>query len=144
MKTGTGSLAFTGTNIYSGTTTINQGTLSVNGSIPNSTITVESGGILAGTGTVDNVIIADGQLTPGNSIGTLTGTTFDFQNGSTLGIEINPLGASDLVLGTGSVTIENGSTLNIIPLFQEASPIKMVSFTHLSKPHRLQGNSQLF
>jgi uncharacterized protein with beta-barrel porin domain len=62
----------TGTNTYSGATAVNGGRLTVNGAIPNSTLTVDGGATLGGTGTVGNAIIKNGTLSPGNSIGTFT------------------------------------------------------------------------
>jgi outer membrane autotransporter protein len=44
----------------------------VNGAIPNSTLTVDGGATLGGTGTIGNAIINHGTLSPGNSIGTIT------------------------------------------------------------------------
>ena len=71
-KAGPGTLILTGNNTYTGATTINGGTLIVNGSIADSTVTVNAGGRLGGTGALDNTIINGGTLSPGNSIGTLT------------------------------------------------------------------------
>src|SRR5215472_14717510 len=71
-KAGPGTLILTGNNTYTGATTINGGTLIVNGSIADSTVTVNAGGRLGGTGTLGNTIINGGTLSPGNSIGTLT------------------------------------------------------------------------
>ena len=44
----------------------------MNGSIANSTVTVNAGGMLGGTGVIGNTTINGGTLSPGNSIGTLT------------------------------------------------------------------------
>src|SRR6516165_1635899 len=71
-KAGPGTLILTGNNTYTDATTINGGTLIVNGSIADSTVTVNAGGRLGGTGTLGNTIINGGTLSPGNSIGTLT------------------------------------------------------------------------
>ena len=50
-KIGAGSLVLTAANTYTGPTTVNAGALVVNGSIASSAVTVNSGAILAGTGT---------------------------------------------------------------------------------------------
>jgi autotransporter-associated beta strand protein/T5SS/PEP-CTERM-associated repeat protein len=71
-KIGAGTFVLTGTNTYSGATAVNGGRLTVNGAIPNSTLTVDGGATLGGTGTVGNAIIKNGILSPGNSIGTFT------------------------------------------------------------------------
>lgn len=83
-KAGTGTLNLTGSNVYTGTTTVNGGTLAVNNTTGNGTgtglTTVNTGGTLMGTGRVGGAltIATGGNLAPGNSIGTLTanaGTT---------------------------------------------------------------------
>ena len=70
-KVGIGALVLSGNNTYTGPTTVNAGTLTVNGSIANSAITVNAG-TLAGTGTLGKTTINGGTLAPGNSIGTIT------------------------------------------------------------------------
>ena len=71
-KEGKGSLTLTGFNAYTGTTTVNGGALIVDGSIgTSSSVTVNAGGTLAGSGTVSTTTIdAGGTLAPGHSDGT--------------------------------------------------------------------------
>src|SRR6516164_891350 len=70
---GTLSKAGPGTLILTGSSTIDGGTLIVNGSIANSAVTVNSGATLAGIGTVGPTTIASGgTFAPGNSPGTMT------------------------------------------------------------------------
>ncbi len=75
-KVGTGKLILNNNgNTYTGKTTVNAGTLQVNGQITASPVTVNSGGILSGTGTLGNVVTnnAGAMLYPGvNGIGQLT------------------------------------------------------------------------
>ena len=58
-KVGTGTQIFSGTNSYSGATTVSVGNLQVNGSSPNSAVTMASGTTLSGSGTVGSVAGAE-------------------------------------------------------------------------------------
>ena len=61
-----------GTNTYTGPTTISQGKLVVDGSLTNSAVSV-NGGTLGGTGYLNSVTVyAGGNLAPGDSLGTCT------------------------------------------------------------------------
>ena len=65
-------MTLAGTNTYTGPTTVNGGTLSVNGSIASSSaLTVNAGGTIGGNG-LPSTTINGGTLAPGNSIGALT------------------------------------------------------------------------
>lgn len=130
---GPGTLFLSGVNSYLGATTVTSGnlvlestgsitassqvtvgssfaTFLVDGTV-SSPVLVEFGGLLGGTGTVGNTIV-NGILSPGNSIGTIHGTSFTFNPGSTFLVEINNT-TSDLVASTGPVTI-NGGTLRLV------------------------------
>jgi outer membrane autotransporter protein len=113
-KLGAGNLILANVNTYSGATTVNAGTLSVNGSIANSAVTVNSGGILGGNGTLGNTTIASGGvLAPGNSIGTLTvNGNVTFAAGSTYRVEVDAAGNNDRINATGTATI-NGGTVDV-------------------------------
>ena len=70
-KIGSGVLALSGSNTYTGPTTISQGKLVVDGWLTNSAVSV-NGGTLGGTGNLSSVTVnAGGQLAPGDSLGTL-------------------------------------------------------------------------
>jgi outer membrane autotransporter protein len=56
VKTGTGTLTLSGISTFSGTTTIDQGTLQLNGSL-NSPVIVNSGGVFSGNGTAHAGVI---------------------------------------------------------------------------------------
>ncbi len=71
-KTGSSNWTLTGTATQVNAWSVNAGTLSVNGNLSVSTITVNAGATLGGNGTVGNTTINGGTLAPGNSIGTLT------------------------------------------------------------------------
>jgi autotransporter-associated beta strand protein len=122
VKNGGGALTLTGANTYSGATTVNAGTLLVNGSTASgSTITVKSGATLAGTGNVKGSVAESGggtvqAGTPGGNPGTLTisgsltlvsGGSFNaIINGSTAGS-----GFSQVIVA-GTVTLAS-ATLNL-------------------------------
>jgi autotransporter-associated beta strand protein len=72
-KIDTSNWTLTGTGTYAGPVIVDGGTLSVNGNLASaSSLTVNAGATLGGTGTVGNTTINGGTLAPGNSIGTLT------------------------------------------------------------------------
>jgi autotransporter-associated beta strand protein len=114
-QSGAGKLTLNAVNTYTGLTTVNNGTLSVNGSIASSSLTTASNtGTLKGNGTVGNTLItSSGTINPGNSIGLLTidgDLTWDingnynweiYDASQTAGIgydSINVLGSLDLSL----------------------------------------------
>jgi autotransporter-associated beta strand protein len=111
LMEGTGTVILSGTDTYTGQTTVQSGILIVNGSVT-SNILVESGGELEGTGTVNNAVI-DGIISPGNSIGTLSGVSFTLNASSSYDLEFNNT-TSDRIAATSTVTI-NGGKLVITP-----------------------------
>jgi len=87
-STGAGTVILSNTNGYTGPTTINSGTLEVDGTLTNSLVTVNSG-VLSGTGTiVQNVQVnAGGTLAPGSvnvSTGTLNPGTLNISGSLTM------------------------------------------------------------
>jgi autotransporter-associated beta strand protein len=147
---------FSGSNTYKGSTTVAAGTLEVNGSLSSSstaTVSVNSGGTLAGTGSVNRpVSVASGAtLSPGGTnVGTLTvgyssGTGVSFASTTSIfRVDIDSdtsydklvvngtvaLGSSTLSLD-GTYTVLDGTSLTIIEndgtdgngTFINASPI---------------------
>jgi outer membrane autotransporter protein len=110
VKTGSGSLNLTGANTFSGPTTINGGRLAVNGSLLNSLVTVETGGVLGGNGTVGGIVLQGGVVSPGNSIGQLnTSGNIVFGPGSTYLVETNAAGQSDRIVTSGTASLGNGT-----------------------------------
>ncbi len=90
LKTGTGTLTLSGSNLYSGSTEVLNGTLRVDGSIARSnSVAVHDSGTLAGNGVVSATTVKNGGiLAPGSA-------------GSTLAVN-------------GDLTLEQGSRLNVV------------------------------
>jgi autotransporter-associated beta strand protein len=120
VKQGTGALQLSGTNTYTGATTVNAGTLIVNGSIASSALTVNAGAMLAGTGTVGaTTIMSGGTFAPGNSPGTMTVQgNLAFQSGAIYLVQVTPslassanvtAGGSAALAGTVNASFASGS-----------------------------------
>ncbi len=109
VKNGTATLALTGASTYTGTTTISNGTLQVDGSLSSSPVTVQNGASLAGTGTIGGPVTLQngGTLTPGdNGFGVFT---FNSTLGlaGTVVMELSKSGSSltnDQIAGLSAVT----------------------------------------
>jgi autotransporter-associated beta strand protein len=113
VKTGAGIEIFSGTNTYTGGTTVNAGTLDINGNNGPSYVVV-TGGTLGGTGTIAGPVSIGpaGTLSPGAPLGTLTINNNLSLAGNTL-VALNA-GTNSHVAGLASVTF--GGTLTITNL----------------------------
>jgi len=96
VKVGSGTLVLSSTSSYEGGTVVNEGKLSVNGSLA-SPVMVNSGGTLGGTGSLTSVTVnADGHLSPGNSPGTLhLSGSLTLLAGAAMDFELDTLSTSD-------------------------------------------------
>jgi autotransporter-associated beta strand protein len=116
IKQGSGLLNLTGTNTYTGATSVNAGTLAVNGSVTGN-VTVGTAGTLGGIGLIFGAVNTQGIIAPGNSIGTITvNGSFTQAAGSTYQVEVNAAGQGDRINVTGApgtATI-NGGTVQVI------------------------------
>ena len=115
-KIGAGTQVLSGASTHAGATTVNGGTLQVDGSIALSTTTVNGGATLAGSGSLADVIVAaGGTLAPGSSAGELGAGSVEFAAGATFAVELGGTTAGtgyDRLTVTGTVDI-GGATLDI-------------------------------
>ena len=89
VKNGSGTVRLTGRSTYLGSTTVNAGTLLVDGSIASRNTFVYSTGTLGGIGFIGGNVFNAGNVAPGNSPGTLTiGGDYTQTKNGTLTIEI--------------------------------------------------------
>ena len=119
VKQGSGTMTLTGDSSFSGTTTLNEGGLVVNGTLA-SDLTLNAG-TLGGTGTVGSFIANAGSgVAPGNSIGTLTvAGEARFEPGATLQVEVAANGNADRIVADTAVI--NGGTVRVVALDPETS-----------------------
>jgi autotransporter-associated beta strand protein len=113
QQNGPGTTVLTATNSFTGTTTVNGGTLQVDGSIASSSLTtVNANAALTGAGTVGNTAIANGGMfapgsgTPGSFM-TVSGN-LAFQSGAQYLVQLNPT-TSSFTRVTGTATLGNAT-----------------------------------
>jgi autotransporter-associated beta strand protein len=108
-KSTAGNVQLSGSNSYSGTTTVSAGTLLVDGTHLGGTgYLVEPGATLGGSGIIDAAATVHGVLAPGDGIGTLTMDDITFLPESRFHVEVSAtqadkLTATDLVISGGSM-----------------------------------------
>ena len=123
-KSGTGTLTLSGTNSYTGTTTVSAGTLLVNGSTAaGSALSVNSGATLGGTGTIAGNTTVNGTLNAGNGGNTketlafggtldLSGATTIFDiGGSTRGTDYDGIDITGALTNGGILSLNFTNTL---------------------------------
>lgn len=117
VKNGTGTLTLTAKNNFPGDTVVNAGTLLVNGSTTSQRTYVNPGGTLGGYGRVGGNVFNSGNVSPGNSIGTLTiGKNYNQSSNGTLTIEISGKrsGQYDVLAVQGAANLDG--TLRLVKL----------------------------
>ena len=120
-QNGAGTTTINGAKTYTGATTINAGTLLVNGSILGGT-TVHNTGTLGGSGTIGGGVVVEsgGTLSPGDGVGALTLRSVTLNQGASLVIEIGSAGhdrinSTSTSLSSGSVGLHD-ATLTLVAL----------------------------
>jgi autotransporter-associated beta strand protein len=125
-KTNAGTLLLTANNSYTGSTTLNGGTLQINGVQPASPVVLNAG-TLKGIGTVGMLASAGNggpgsiQLSPGGSSGILTCSNVALNASTTVAVELNgttPGSGYDQLSVNGSVTLNTAAlsvTLGFTP-----------------------------
>jgi autotransporter-associated beta strand protein len=112
-KAGTGTLVLSGANTYTGTTTLDGGSLAVTGSIQ-SPVVINPSGVLTSNSNIVGNVTNNGKVAPGNSIGVITITgNYTHNPGSVYEVETNPEGQSDKLVVTGTATL-NGGTVSVL------------------------------
>ncbi len=121
-KLDTGTLILTGVDTYTGTTDVQRGQLSNDGTITG-LVTVERGAILRGTGIFKGAVTNNGTVAPGNSPGTMIfGAPLNLSASGSLEIDIDGTGTgngagnySRLVFqGTGATLTAGGAILPLL------------------------------
>jgi uncharacterized protein with beta-barrel porin domain len=116
-KDGSGTLILDGANTYTGSTSVQAGTLEVGdsthvGATIQGDVTVDAGATLRGHGTIDGSVTNDGMVWPGGSVGVLTiNGNYTQSANATLQIDVTPTQASELVVNGNAML---GGTLNLV------------------------------
>jgi autotransporter-associated beta strand protein len=106
IKTGNGVLTLSGSNGYTGNTTVSAGKLAVNGSLAHSPANVSGGASLGGSGSIGGVTTVAGGSTS-NTQGAI-----DLTDGMIDTLTFSDIYAADTVLTLGGSTAGNPSALN--------------------------------
>jgi autotransporter-associated beta strand protein len=108
IKTGTGTADLTGHNTYSGSTTVSEGRLLVNGSITGGgTVSVAPGATLGGSGSIAGPLNVSGVLSPGTSLAGFASGAVAMTTGSTFLYEAtdDSSAGADLMVANGSLSL---------------------------------------
>ena len=140
-KTGAGALLLSGTNSYTGTTTVSSGTLLINGNSSAATGAVAvNGGTLGGSGTIGGAVTvnASGFLAPGNSsAGILTVSSLALNSTSTVQFEVNGTATAGtdydqvVVSGGGALALDGAFTIAFgnISALANTTDINLISYS---------------
>ena len=100
---------------FSSSADLSSGSLSIEGELTSPTFAVASGAVLGGNGTIVANVTNNGDIAPGDLIGTLTINGDYIQAaGSTYTVETDQSPAADLIDVSGTATIEGGSGVEVV------------------------------
>ena len=114
-KSGLNNQTLSGLLSHTGTTTVAEGGLFIDGTHLGGGDYTVFGGTLGGAGTIDSMLtVQDGGIVePGVTTGSFSADSADFQDGSVLSIDIASLEDFDQLLLNRALLIDSGATLNI-------------------------------
>lgn len=131
-----GTYSYAGSGVISGAVLVQSGELHLiaNEFANASSLSLDAGATLSGTGTVANLAVRNGGIVaPGNSPGTVAvNGTVEFKAGSIYRVDVTPAGAHDLLTATGAVTISGGTVQVVTAPGDYASGIRYTIVTAAS------------
>jgi len=131
IKSGSGTQTFSDANTYTGTTSVNQGKLVINGAQTGTgAVSIASGATLSGSGILPGTVSLSGIISPGNSPGTITTGAFTFNANSTYSFEIsNATGSAgtdwDKIVSTGAIDVSAS------PITIDLTSLSIVNFNNM-------------
>ena len=145
-KIGSGTFTLTGTNTYTGSTTVSNGTLLVNGSTAStSSVSVSNGAIMGGSGTVAGPVSDSGTLSPGQASGSPTAVlntgAETFNSGAAFDVDLGgttPGSGYDQLNVAGTVSIAATTLLNV-NLASGYTPAPNTTYTILASTGAISG-----
>ena len=146
-KQGAGTLRLTGNNTFTGTTTVEAGTLIINGTSDSAT-TVQAGATLGGSGTINGNTTIAGIHSPGNSPGLQTFTSgLTYAPGSSVLWELIANDTSgrgtnyDAIDVTGTLNFAGTTTLNMVFNFTGEPTSSTVDWANSFWDHSITGTN---
>lgn len=139
-QNGSGVVSMSASNSYAGPTTINNGSLIVDGALAGGgSVSGAAGTILGGNGTIAGAVSAAGQISPGdpNFVGTLTvSNNVTLSSGGSMKFDLNNAdttpgsGVNDLLQIEGNLTLNNNIIdVNILGIPSVGANYKVISYS---------------